>query len=457
MKLTRLQKSMLHRFYAYGFLKNLQFFGPLIMLFFTLEKGLSLTQFGVLVGIREVGVALLEVPTGIVADVTGRRRAMMLCFTSYLVSFVVFTLAHSLAFFAVGMVLFAMGETFRSGTHKAMIMQHLDIEGLQDLKTHYYGRTRAASRAGSMVVAVLGPFFCLLFGLRYVFLVTMVPYALALVLMATYPRELDGEVEKHTVGKRIAHHTFHTFRSILRTPQLGRMLVNGSVFEAFFKVSKDYLQVIVLALAISWGFLAASDVAGADNAIDSADAIRESLPFLLTLAVVYFVVHANEIFSSIHSARFAEKMNNMARAMNRLYWAFAAVFALTGACLAATFFPEPWRSIGLVAAVGLIFLFYTFNNLRKPVVIGFLSDRIDKQQRATVLSVESQLRAVMAFMIAPLFGYVADNAPMPPEATFSPFVFIVGAVILLVLGLALKMSEHGTEQQQAGIQAEEAA
>jgi len=125
MDLNREQKAMLLRFSAYGFLKNLRFFELLILLFFTVARGLSYTQFGILVAVREVSIYLLEIPTGIVADVTGRRRAMMACFVSYLISFAIFTLGDGFWAFVPGMVLFAAGEALRSGTHKSMIMQHL--------------------------------------------------------------------------------------------------------------------------------------------------------------------------------------------------------------------------------------------------------------------------------------------------------------------------------------------
>jgi MFS family permease len=85
---------MLVKFSLYGFLRNLRFFEPLLLLYFTVSKGLSYTLFGTLITVREVvrevGIYILEVPTGILADVTGRRRAMVLSFSAYLASFALF-------------------------------------------------------------------------------------------------------------------------------------------------------------------------------------------------------------------------------------------------------------------------------------------------------------------------------------------------------------------------------
>ena len=92
------------------------------------------------------------------------------------------------------------------------------------------------------------------------------------------------------------------------------------------------------------------------------------------------------------------------------------------------------RRAGL--AVLMLFFFYTLNNLRMPIVTGFLSDRTEAQQRATVLSVLSQLRALMAAAIALLFGLIADNLGIP-------YVFLIGGVVLLAGGFFLRLQGAG--------------
>ena len=78
-----------YKFCIYGFLKNLRFFEPFLILFF-LEKGLSFFQIGTLYAIREITINILEIPTGIVADSLGRRRTMIFSFIAYIISFIIF-------------------------------------------------------------------------------------------------------------------------------------------------------------------------------------------------------------------------------------------------------------------------------------------------------------------------------------------------------------------------------
>jgi MFS family permease len=145
---------MFYKFSLYGFLKNLRFFDPFILLIFR-SYGLSFLQIGLLYSIRDVAANILEIPTGVIADSFGRRRAMVSAFIAYIGSFVMFYFLKDFLFLALAMVLFAFGEAFRTGTHKALILEYLKIQGISNLKVAYYGLTRSASQFGSAINALI--------------------------------------------------------------------------------------------------------------------------------------------------------------------------------------------------------------------------------------------------------------------------------------------------------------
>ena len=145
---------MLFRFSLYGFLKNQQYYDPFLILAFR-EKGLSFFQIGILIGFREVCVNLLEIPSGAVADLYGRRRAMILSFGAYIASFAAFALSRTLPVLFGAMFLFAIGDAFRTGTHKAMIFDWLRLQGRSHEKTKVYGYTRSWSKMGSALSVLI--------------------------------------------------------------------------------------------------------------------------------------------------------------------------------------------------------------------------------------------------------------------------------------------------------------
>ena len=96
---------------------------------------------------------------------------MILSFVSYIVSFAVMgsvglisiegglAIGALFAMLMIAMVFFAIGDAFRTGTHKAMIFTWLRIQGRTDEKTKIYGKTRSWSKIGSAVSVVLASIF----------------------------------------------------------------------------------------------------------------------------------------------------------------------------------------------------------------------------------------------------------------------------------------------------------
>jgi len=93
----------LFKFSAYGFLKNLRFFEPFMILFFR-QQGISFLQIGILFSIKELVSMLLEIPTGIFADSFGRRLSMIAAFTSYIISFIIFYLLPEYGYYFAAMI-----------------------------------------------------------------------------------------------------------------------------------------------------------------------------------------------------------------------------------------------------------------------------------------------------------------------------------------------------------------
>ena len=137
----------------YGFFKNLRFFDAFIFLYF-LEKGLLYVEIGVLYSIREIIVAVMEIPSGLVADSLGRRRILVLSFFFYILSFITFYFSGQFYAFALAMAFYALGDALRSGVHKAMIYQYLKLNKWSHQKVNYYGHTRSWSQLGSAVSAL---------------------------------------------------------------------------------------------------------------------------------------------------------------------------------------------------------------------------------------------------------------------------------------------------------------
>ncbi len=83
---------MLTRFCLYGFLKNQRYFEPFFMLAL-LTHEISFLGIGTLIACRSLTLNILEIPSGAIADLWGRRRCMIGSFVAYVISFLLFAWA----------------------------------------------------------------------------------------------------------------------------------------------------------------------------------------------------------------------------------------------------------------------------------------------------------------------------------------------------------------------------
>jgi MFS family permease len=400
--------SLLFRFSLYGFLKNQRYFEPFIILFF-LDKGLSFTLIGLLVAIREFSTNLMEIPSGALADLYGRRRVMIVSFAAYLVSFFLFATGEGFWQFALAMVLYAGGDAFRTGTHKAMIFTWLRHENRLDEKTRVYGITRSWSKMGAAVSLI--PATACVFWLRdyaFVFYFAMIPYVLGIINFLFYPAWLDGPPRKASV-REVWSHLGGTLRLILAESRLRRLILESMTYEGMFKAGKDYLQPIVKQAALAAPILVSLET--------------ESRTALL-IGLVYFVANLISAFGSRRSHRFADRYGDEDAGI-RVVWkaSFWAYLIMVPLLLGG------WE----VAAIGAFLLLFLLQNLFRPMQISRFDAYSDETRGATVLSVESQSKTLATMVLAPVLGAVVDMTRAQGSTAFWP----VGLAGMLLAGAML--------------------
>lgn len=379
------RNGQFYKFCAYGFLKNLRFFEPFLMLFF-LEKGLSYLQIGTLYAAREVCVNIIEIPSGVIADTLGRRRSMAVSFISYILSFIVFFYAQSYWILFLAMLVFAGGEAFRTGTHKAMIFDYLHMHNWGHLKAHYYGHTRAWSQGGAALSALVAAFLVFWQGsYAPVFLFTIIPYVFDLILVLSYPANLDGP--RHTSDKTIASEFSTVLRSLgqsLRNKELLRAIANQSLYSGYYKAFKDYLQPILKNFAIALPVLLA---------------LQDDQRTALITGFVYAALYLLTAYASRSSGRMSEKFHTLAIPLNNMLFLGITFGIVSGV---AYYLGVPLLAIFLYVGI------YVVENLRKPMGIAYVTERMDKASLASALSVESQAETLFAVIIALMLGFFSN-------------------------------------------------
>jgi MFS family permease len=451
-----LKEPMMWKFRLYGFFKNLRFFEPylIIMLYdylsnsyldtvhflsgfyqislktsFSSPEGVSfiLLEIGLIFLVQEVFTYVFEIPSGILADKFGKKNELLFCFVFYIAAFVFYFIGLSLPikfFFVVffGAISFGLGEAFRSGTHKAMILSWMDKKDYQEHKTFVYGRTRSWSLIGSTINGAISIVFILFVpNAQWVFLITIIPYILDFSLIATYPSYMNERVSTETNIFKEFGKGFKDMFAAMKSGRMRKGIFSSSTYDSVYKSLKDYIQPI-LKIYIVFVLL---NVGIRDNIRIAEDDIIK-----IILGVMYSIFYLLSSISSLNAYRIKKLFKKSKFAMDILFYIFAGVLLL---CALFIYLELP------IVVIILYLIIYILENVRRPICVDYLGDIIKKEQRATMLSVEAQIKSILVFIFAPLFGLIAD---------FSiPYLFL-GIGIVMIITNFLLISGEGVERER---------
>lgn len=389
------------KFGLYGFFKNLRFFDP-ILLIYLYNNGLLAFHIGILYAVREIVIYLFEIPSGVFADRYGKKTELILCFVFYILSFVIFAIGSTFAVYFVAMMLFGLGEAFRSGTHKAMIMLYLDQQDRSDEKSKTYGKTRSMSMLGSTISSLFTIVLVLQTSdLRFLFFLAIIPYVIDMILIVSYPNSLNDKHESSFSWKSFWRQNVESIQYVWQDKKLNFILVRSASYQAMFKILKDFIQLILVAVPITYFLFSGYSAEDHTN---------------IYSAMMYAMIFLISALSTRNAYRLLTISNH--EGLTKLMWGLSGVASLAIGLFTSNL---------LIVFVGFIFL-YVFLNIRKPLMVEVIGDHTDPARRASVLSIDSQLTSLLIVIFAPLLGYLSDTTSLS-------FTFQLVGIIMIVMYL----------------------
>ncbi len=374
-----IKDKQFYKFAAYGFLKNLRFFDAFLLLFF-LENGLSYTQIGIVYSIREITINFTEIPSGLVADSYGRKYALVGSFLLYITSFLLFYFSVQFHLFAVGMFLYGMADAFRSGTHKGMIMDYLELKGWSEYKVQYYGETRSWSQKGSAISALIAGVLVFYSGsYRQIFLFSVIPYGLNFINILSYPADINFSRKLKSSIKR---DVFFDFYKTVKQGNVFSIIYSSAVHSSFLKAIKDYIQPIMVHFALILPFF-----------VHFEDKKRTGI----MIGIFYFLIFLMTSFASKKAYWFVKLKPKSISKITLLVGLGMGIFC------GIFYFFEWW--VGALLTFSLI---YGIENIRKPILTGALSDNVSNENLTSILSAQSFLGTILTSIFALGLGMIAD-------------------------------------------------
>ncbi|UTC66656.1 MULTISPECIES: MFS transporter [unclassified Treponema] len=397
---------MIKRFCLYGFLKNFDFSEPFIILFY-LSLGLNFFQIGILTAFLNVLINLMEIPSGSFADLYGKKTAMPVSLISYVISFVFFSLASSFGFLFPALFFYAVGDAFRTGTHKAIIFEWLKQNNRLSEKTYVYGYTRSWSKYGSAFSVIIAAFIVIYMqNYRYVFILSIIPALLGVWNMAMYPKSLNTKPAVSVCSfKEVMAHTFRVIKKSFTSRQIRTLIIQNMSFSGSFSVSEKYLQPLLKLQAA---------------ALASSLLLSENLGTPILIGCVYFLLNILSAFSSRNAYRFVKRARSDERAVFLLLVMGCVLLLISGF----GFYTELY---GITIASYLILSILM--NLWVPINIAQYDNYSDSSDQAGILSIASQAKTLAVAALAPLCGFLADSLGIYSIGLFLSIILFATAIL----------------------------
>ena len=361
------------------------------------SHGASLSTVPVFLGIFAVTVMVLEVPSGVFADLKGRKNTFLMSHIFIWLSFFTIFMGNSPLFLAVGNVFLGMGRAFGSGSMEALeIDQYIEKNG----KTHLPEINSLLAKLdnfGLAAGALLGGYLGYVDSDYSLNLISLLLAEAVLIFMAVFFVK-----EERTERKKTEQNLLTGFSGMLKSIKASRILC------------------AVCGMAAVLGFLLA--------AVETywQPSIKLYLPENLTwlLGIVNCSAYLGGSIGNTAGMKILSKTGNTLSAKKRLYAAFRILLCLVPVLMA---FCRTWYIFAIVYA-----LVYMVSGMAGLVENTLLHEAADSSFRASMMSLYSLLVRGGSIGTSLLCGVLLQSGNLNLVWIFVPLAAL-GATALMIL------------------------
>ena len=124
-----------------------------------IDKGASLSNLSIILGLYALSVILLELPSGITADVFGRKKTFLLSLAAFTISFLLLLISNGLISLCIVMILYGFGRALGSGSFDALFIDYYIDNFGKDKLHNITTRLSVLDALGLSAGALSGGFF----------------------------------------------------------------------------------------------------------------------------------------------------------------------------------------------------------------------------------------------------------------------------------------------------------
>ena len=363
---------------------------PIAALYYN-ENNLDDFSIFLLQAIYSLSVAIMEIPSGYLADIVGRRTTLILGSILGSLGFVIYSISHGLSGFVAAEIILGIGGSFISGADSAMLFDSLAANNRREYYLTYEGRITAAGNFAETAAALCGGLIASLTGYREVYMAQAAIATLAIpasLMLIEPPRIRIGQRPGIRHILEICRTTLLVDKKLASTILLSSvtgiatlcMAWSAQVFFVYHKMSELTITPLWVCLNLTVALVAAM-----------ATRVKTTLGARLSMLLII------------------------------CYLPLAYIFL---------------GQLPLIPALCTLFIFYAIRGYATPILKDLINRYCAAEIRATVLSIRSLIIRFGFALLGPAIGIASNHYSLPSAlclaGLFLLFFSTIAGILLFI-------------------------
>lgn len=349
--------------YLYTFISSFDLTHGIWMLYLA-HKGLTLFQIGIMETIFHFSSFTMELPTGVIADIYGRKVSRLLGRILSVISVLIMIYADNVYFFGVSFFFLALSYNLESGAGEALIYDSIKEIGKEKSYIKIKGRNELLYQLSATASLALGGYLATI-SFANVYYGALIISILSAVQALTFTEPNIGKIERsHSIFRDFIDQIKNSFKVIIAERKISELILFFEGFSTLYITEFFYLQ----------------------NKL-KADGYSE---FNIGVILAIGSLTAAGIASQTHKIEKKFKLKGIVILASAL-----AIIAFWGMTIEGY---EKYFFVILSAVEGLLFVSFG----------DYINKLIPSQQRATILSMQSMTFSMFMIILFPIAGKIGD-------------------------------------------------
>lgn len=372
--------------YIIGALMWGRFFIPVLALFYIASQ-VNLEQFSIIMAVFALSTLILEIPTGVIADLLGKKKTLLISRAMYVIEILILIFFNGFWPFLIAKVISAIGVSFGSGTNQALLYDSLKKLNREEEHKKISGKANTISKVSMAFVFIVGAY---LFSLNYKLpAIASLPLIILGFVLTFFLKEPYISDKKLNMENSLSHLTegLKFFKNSYYLKYLAFFtLLIGSVISIMLSISSKYFEAVLIPIAL--------------------------------IGLVSFVMSLLAAYSSKRAHRLEEQLGERKSIFTITVLTFLSVFLMS--------FLMPYIGILFFLVLSLVQGFY------KVIIGDYVNRHVESSHRATMLSINNMFDNIGITFLFPLIGFYNKTSGLG-QTLFWFSIFILMCCFILIL------------------------